>query len=49
MIKFLKDNYGNRPSINENEAIELNFYRSEVKRLKEELNIGEDEDLGSEN
>ncbi len=27
MIKFLKDHYGNRPSINQNERMELTFLK----------------------
>ncbi len=53
MIKWLKDNHGNRASIHANERFELEYLRKEVPKLKEklkELNEGEgsDNDAGSE-
>jgi len=56
MIKYMKDNYGNRPGINEADHQELNFMRSEVEKLKQKLkqktqstnSAGNDESYGSE-
>lgn len=40
MLKHLKENYGNRPSVNESERQELEFLQSEVARLKESMANG---------
>lgn len=37
MLNYMKDNYGNRPSINEGERQELKYLQKEVARMKEEL------------
>ena len=37
MLQYIKDNFGNRPSINEGERMELEFLRSEVKKLRTEI------------
>ena len=36
MIKYLKENHGNRASINQNQRSRLDFLRKEVERLKHE-------------
>ncbi|CDW75609.1 UNKNOWN [Stylonychia lemnae] len=46
MIRYLKDHYGNRPSINQNERMELDFLRQEVDKLKDMVGV---EDDASEN
>ena len=40
MLKYLKENYGNRPSVNESERQELEFLQSEVVRIKESIQNG---------
>jgi hypothetical protein len=35
--------------VNENERTELGFYKGEVAKLREELQVGEEDDRGSEN
>jgi hypothetical protein len=37
MIKYMKDNYGNRPGVNEGERQELNFLATEVEKLREQF------------
>jgi hypothetical protein len=34
MIEFIKNNFGNRPSINEGERMELDYLRNEVEKLR---------------
>mmetsp|Transcript_14927 Transcript_14927/g.14514 ORF Transcript_14927/g.14514 Transcript_14927/m.14514 type:complete len:159 (+) Transcript_14927:74-550(+) len=52
MIKYLKDHYGNRPSINQNERLELEYLRKECqdspkKPKKDEDKEDSDEGHGS--
>ena len=37
MLKYIADNFGNRPSANEGERMELEFLRQAVPKLREEL------------
>lgn len=37
MQEFLRDNHGKRQAVNQNERMELQFLRSEVKTLTEKL------------
>lgn len=37
MLEYLKKNHGNRPSINQNEKMELEFLRKEVPALREKV------------
>lgn len=37
MISYLKKNFGNRPSINEGQHMELEFLRKEVSKLKSDI------------
>jgi len=37
MLEYIKSNYGNRPSANEGEKLELEFLRKETQKLKEEI------------
>ena len=46
MIDYLRSHHGNRPSINANERMELNFLRQEVAKLKKL--VGEDATSGSD-
>jgi len=39
MLRYLKDNYGNRPSINANERMELDYLRHEVEKLKKIVGV----------
>jgi hypothetical protein len=32
MVKYIKNNFGNRPSINEGEKMELEFLRKELNK-----------------
>lgn len=49
MIKYLKENYGNRHSVNMNDRLELNFLRQELSKVKDkEEKEDKDEDEGSE-
>ena len=56
MIKYIKENHGNRGSgkfiipVHSNERHELNFLKSEVKKMCAQLGIDEDEakSMGSE-
>ena len=41
MFEYIKDNFGNRPSINEAERMELDFLRMEVQRLRQDIGAGE--------
>ena len=40
MLEYIKENFGDRPSINESERMELEFLRSEVAKLKSEIGGG---------
>ncbi len=44
MVDYLRGHYGNRPSINEGERMELDFLRKEVQRLNDQVKA-----LGSPN
>ena len=53
MIKWLKDNHGNRASIHANERFELEHLRKDIPKLKERIaqldnGEGDDEEVGSE-
>ncbi len=49
MIKYLKENYGNRPSINANERMELEYLKDQVQRMKNQSGAStQEEDRGSE-
>ena len=37
MLNYIKDNFGDRPSINESERMEIDFLRSECNQLKADL------------
>jgi hypothetical protein len=37
MLSYLKKNYGNRPSVNEGERMELDFLRKEVAKLRDQI------------
>jgi len=37
MLEYIKGHFGNRPSVNEGEKHELEFLRTECKKLKDEL------------
>jgi hypothetical protein len=37
MLDYLRDHFGNRPSINEGERMELDFLRKEVLKLRMEV------------
>jgi len=37
MLNYVKENFGNRPSVNEAERMELDYLRSEVARLRAEV------------
>ena len=37
MINYLQNNYGNRPSVNEGERMELEFLTKEVAKLEKQL------------
>lgn len=49
MIEYLKENYGNRQSINESNKVELEFLKKEVDRLTKEFGeVEEAQEAGSE-
>ena len=37
MLDYIKTNFGNRPSVNEGERMELDFLRQEVIKLRQEV------------
>ena len=37
MLEYVKNNFGNRPSINEGERMELEYLRKEVVKLRQEV------------
>ena len=37
MLEYVRTNFGNRPSMNEGERMELEFLRSEVMKLRSEV------------
>ena len=37
MLHYIKENFGNRPSVNEGERMELEFLRGEVAKKKMEI------------
>jgi len=37
MLEYVRTNFGNRPSVNEGERMELEFLRSEVMKLRSEV------------
>ena len=51
MLEYIKENFGDRPSINESERMELEFLRSEVAKLKNEVGggaMGKDDSTASD-
>ena len=47
MIKYLKQNYGNRPSVIEADRMELEFLRQEVPTLRKNLGITNESPSGA--
>lgn len=37
MLNYIKENFGNRPSVNEGERMELDFLRAEVAKKRQEI------------
>ena len=41
MLSYIKENFGDRPSINEAERMELDFLRKEATKLRAECGVKE--------
>ena len=48
MIQYLKENFGNRLSLNEGERAELEFLRTQVPKLRQELGVKSEHDSSSD-